>query len=307
MTSLIDRYFRKKTSSKAADLESTTVDTSSSPSDPIVEQSSTSGASPKLPLDIPQLFVGVAQSVGIQRDHNEDALVTLTINLTSGDKNLHLGLFIIADGMGGHENGEIASQIAVEKLSSHVISSFIQPVFSTSGLPDLSVQEILRQGVLNAHQSIRKEVLGGGSTLTAALIFGDQMTIAHVGDSRAYIYSPGGGLQLLTHDHSLVKRLEEIGQISPEQVSNHPQRNVLYRALGQADPLDPDIATYHLVEGTRIILCTDGLWGVISENEMTDIVHLTSQPQQLCQELVNLANAAGGPDNISVILIDIPE
>ena len=115
--------------------------------------------------------------------------------------------------------------------------------------------------------------MGSGTTLTAALILGDQMTIAHVGDSRAYAIDPHGRHQLLTHDHSLVKRLEEIGQISPEQASIHPQRNVLYRALRSGRSVGAGYyPAYILPVIVKLILCTDGLWGVVPENELLDII-----------------------------------
>jgi protein phosphatase len=113
-------------------------------------------------------------------------------------------------------------------------------------------------------------------------------------------------LKLLTHDHSLVKRLEDLGQISPEQASIHPQRNVLYRALGQPELLEPDIASFPLQPGDQLLICSDGLWGVIPEDETTRIINTTPEPQSACQALVDLANQAGGPDNISVILVRIP-
>jgi serine/threonine protein phosphatase PrpC len=258
-------------------------------------------------MDLPQFTVGVAQSVGIQRDHNEDALLTLTTNLVAGEKYIHFGFYIVADGMGGHENGEIASSVAVDRLTSHVIHHLYLPLFSPfSNKMELSIQEILQTGVQLAHQTIKKEALGSGTTLTTALILGDQMTIAHVGDSRAYMINPDGNLQLLTHDHTLVKRLEEIGQISPEQALTHPQRNVLYRALGQGEPFEPDTVTYQLKRGSQILLCSDGLWGVISDKEIEEVIRTSPNPQQACQTLINMANSAGGPDNISVIIVQMP-
>src|SRR4030042_4182433 len=126
------------------------------------------------------------------------------------DKNiLNFGLYIVADGMGGHENGEVASSVAVSQVTTHVISSLYLPLLSDSrNKMDLSIQEILQTGVMKAHYTIKKEAFGSGTTLTTALIIGDQLTIAHVGDSRAYSISSDGKLKPLTHDHSLIKRLE---------------------------------------------------------------------------------------------------
>jgi protein phosphatase len=313
VTSFFNKLFRKKISEE---LPSSNPDSSRESIEPVsndpnivqTERQAGSKSQIKAHLEVPQLIVGVAQSVGIQRDHNEDALFSLTTNLISGEKSINFGLYIIADGMGGHENGEVASNLAVEQLASHVINNLYLPLLSTPGNNmEFSIQEVIQAGVTRAHNLIKKEAVGGGTTLTAALILGDQMTITHAGDSRAYIIDPDGNLQLLTHDHSLVKRLEEIGQISPEQASTHPQRNILYRALGQGDPFESDTATFHLQKGSQLILCSDGLWNVIPENELVDIIQSSSEPQFGCQSLIQSANFAGGPDNISVIIVRIPE
>ena len=258
-------------------------------------------------LDLPQFVVGAAHSTGIQRDHNEDALFTLTTTMVVRDNNVHFGLYTVADGMGGHENGEIASSIAIDRLTDHIIRYLYLPMVSPlSNKMELSIQEIMQTGVLQAHQAIKKEAPGSGTTLTSALILGDKLTIAHVGDSRAYLIDPDGDLKLLTHDHTLVKRLVEIGQISAEQALTHPDRNILYRALGQGEPFEADIVTFQLLRGSQIMICSDGLWGVISDKDMRGVIQNSADPMQACQTLINLANAAGGPDNISVIIVRIP-
>lgn len=257
-------------------------------------------------LETSQIIVGVAQSVGIQRDTNEDSIFTLTTNLISSENTINFGLYIVADGMGGHENGELASNIAVGKVASHVINTFYLPsITSKSNHMDISVHEVLQTGVMKAHQSIREKALGSGTTLTAALILGDHMTIAHVGDSRAYFVDPDGYIKVLTHDHSLVKRLEEIGQISPAEAAT-ANRNLLYRALGQGEAFEPDITSLQVCQGCQLLLCSDGLWGVVPENTISDILRSSSEPQLVCQSLIHAANAAGGPDNISVIIVRFP-
>jgi protein phosphatase len=148
--------------------------------------------------------------------------------------------------------------------------------------------------------------MGSGTTLTAALIVGDQITIAHVGDSRAYSIDRDGQMQLLTQDHSLVKRLEEIGQITAQEASVHPRRNLLYRALGQGELTEPDISSFTIQQGSKLMLCTDGLWGVIPEDELHHIIASSSEPQIVCELLIKSANTAGGPDNISVVMIEFP-
>jgi serine/threonine protein phosphatase PrpC len=142
--------------------------------------------------------------------------------------------------------------------------------------------------------------------LTAALVVGKQVFITHVGDSRAYIIESSGRVETVTRDHSLVKRLVELGQITQEEAAVHPQRNVLYRALGQGEPFEPDMSSTQLPDSGYLLLCSDGLWGVVPDNEILQLVSSSSSPQQACQKLVEAANTAGGPDNITAILVHLP-
>jgi serine/threonine protein phosphatase PrpC len=146
---------------------------------------------------------------------------------------------------------------------------------------------------------------GSGTTLTAALVLGQQMTIGHVGDSRAYALRTDGRIEVLTRDHSLVKRLEELGQISLEEAAAHPQRNVLYRALGQGDVLEPDIFTTPFPQPGYLLICSDGLWSVLPDQNLSKLVTSAPSLQVACQSLVAAANDAGGPDNISAILVQL--
>jgi protein phosphatase len=132
------------------------------------------------------------------------------------------------------------------------------------------------------------------------------MIIAHVGDSRAYSIDSQGKIEALTRDHSLVKRLVELGQISREEAAIHPQRNVLYRALGQGEPFDPDIKRMQIPENGYLLICSDGLWGVVPEEEIAKVIITSATPDLACQALIDAANAAGGPDNITAILIQLP-
>jgi serine/threonine protein phosphatase PrpC len=277
------------------------------PANSALQSNNISNAAAKFSLDPPQLLAACAQSVGMQRDHNEDALFALTTTLTSDHSNLPFGIYIVADGMGGHQHGEIASGIAIRSMASYIISKLFLPLVSVKPTtPQESLQEIMQTGVQEAHRSITKQVPGGGTTLTAALILGEQITIAHVGDSRAYLIDRQGNLEALTRDHTLVKRLVELGQLSHEEAAIHPQRNVLYRALGQGEPFDPDIKTLSLPESSSLLICSDGLWGVIPEEEISALVQSEAPPEQICQALIDRANAAGGPDNITAILVRLP-
>lgn len=259
-------------------------------------------------IEPPQLIVGMGQSVGKQRDVNQDSIYSFSSTLASNSSQVPFGLFIVADGMGGHQYGEIASETAVRVMAESILRSLYIPLINPlNQSPTQSLQEIMKHGVMDAHQAILKKTPEGGTTLTAALILGRQMTIAHVGDSRAYQAAADGRLQPLTRDHSLVRRLEEMGQITSEEAKVHPQRNVLYRALGQGEPFEPEIQSHRLPNSGYILICSDGLWGVVSQNQITNILNSDLPPQVMCQQMVNLANEAGGPDNISVILVRVSD
>lgn len=259
-------------------------------------------------LNPTQLIVGCGHSIGKQRDHNEDALFALSTTLVSDNKQIMFGLFIIADGMGGHQHGEIASSLATRAIVGNIVRKIYLPLFSLRAEPPTeSLQEVMKEAIMEGHQTIVRESANSGTTVTVAVILGDQLMISHVGDSRAYAIYPDGSYKILTRDHSLVKRLEELGQITSEEAAIHPQRNVLYRALGQNEPFEPDNHSHPLPRGGYLLLCSDGMWGSVPADEITHIVLETPNPEIACQKLVNASNAAGGPDNISVILVRIPE
>ncbi len=251
-----------------------------------------------------QYLHGTAQSVGRQREHNEDALFALTSVLREGSSEYPFGLYIVADGMGGHQHGEIASGAAIRALSSYIVDRILVTVLSDSTkAPDTSLQELMEEGIEAAQEAVVNTAPGGGTTLTAALVLGDQVTIGHVGDSRAYFADAAGELEPITKDHSLVKRLLELGQISEKEASVHPQRNVLYRAVGQQEPYRPDIETLTFPNPGSLLICSDGLWGVVGKNNLQKTMRKGGSPEEICIKMVDLANQAGGPDNITVILI----
>ncbi len=309
MASFINRLFRKKTNQTSSTSQPMPTPDSyglagSSPAGGLAEIQLATISHAQPHLETPQLVVGVAQSVGIQRDHNEDSIFTLTTSLLVDERTVNFGLYIVADGMGGHENGEMASRLAVNGLASQVINTLYLPLISsTDKFHEYSLHEVMQAGVLQAHNAIRRETDGGGTTLTAALVLGDQLTLTHIGDSRAYYIDPLGEIKLITRDHSWVKRMQEIGQLSAEQALTDPRRNVLYRALGQGEPFEPDITSMQVCPGCQLLICSDGLWGTISQDDLAAIASSSMEPQYVCQELVQAANQAGGPDNISVIIV----
>ncbi|MEA3352044.1 MAG: protein phosphatase 2C domain-containing protein [Chloroflexota bacterium] len=259
----------------------------------------------KVEMETRQLLASFGQSVGIQRDHNEDTIFTLTTTLSSNETQLPFGLYIVADGMGGHQHGEIASEVAARTMVEHITNNLYRHLFSTnSNPPKTPLREMLHNGVQEAHNAILSRAPGGGTTLTTVIILDNQMAIAHVGDSRAYTVNPNGRMNAITRDHSLVKRLEELGQLTPEEAEIHPQRNVLYRALGQGEPFEAEIITSPTPDG-YLLICSDGLWGVVSNEALGQIIKDSPTLSQACQTMVAAANEAGGPDNISVILVQL--
>jgi serine/threonine protein phosphatase PrpC len=257
------------------------------------------------PIEPQQLISGCGQSIGLQREHNEDCLFAFSATIGGETTSAPLGLFIVADGMGGHQYGEVASASAVRTMANYLLKRFHAYLINPSEGMDEPLQEMMRVAILEAQRAVTQVAPGSGTTLTAALVLGRQMTIGHVGDSRAYSLHTGGRVETLTRDHSLVRRLEELGQITSEEASAHPQRNVLYRAVGQGDVLEPDIFTTPFPQPGYLLLCSDGLWSVISDDTLCDLVTTAPNLHSACKNLIEAANAAGGPDNISAVVVQL--
>lgn len=256
--------------------------------------------------DLQQLVAASGQSVGKQREINEDSLLAVTTTLAGNSGSLPFGLYIVADGMGGHQYGEVASNVAIRTVGGYIMHKFQPYLFGIKpSSPDESLQEIMQAAVRDAQKIIQSEAPSSGTTLTAALVLGQQVTIAHVGDSRAYNIHPDGRAEVITRDHSLVKRLEELGHISEDEAENYPHRNVLYRALGQGEILEPDIFTVAFPQTGYLMLCSDGLWGVVTAQDIYRMINEAPNLQRACQNLVEAANTAGGPDNISVVIVQM--
>ncbi len=232
--------------------------------------------------NMPRSFAA-RSDVGSVREHNEDSYLVKT------------PLFVVADGMGGHEAGEVASRIAVTTMEAHA--------------PKSTNPEALANAVLKANEAVLRGAKDGtgkpgmGTTLTAAFVFEGEATIAQVGDSRAYLLHDGK-LQRVTRDHSLVADLIEQGRLTEAEARFHPQRSVITRALGSDPNMQPDLYTLHVEEGDRLVLCSDGLCSMIADDEIEAILLDNPAPAQACDALVEEAIIAGGLDNVTVIVID---
>jgi protein phosphatase len=251
------------------------------------------------------LRVGSATDIGRVRNHNEDVLLTFTADHHGDTARDTLGLFILADGMGGHQAGEVASSLAARTVAREVLERVFVP-YLIHGRPD-AVQtplvEALTEAVNEASRMVYNAVPGGGTTLTCALLVNDRVILAHVGDSRAYLLHEGG-LRRITKDHSYVDKLVELGQLTEEEAAAHPQKNVLYRAVGQEGALEIDTYLETIAARNRLLLCSDGLWSMINEDEIGRILAGADSPQAACDDLIAAANAVGGRDNITAIVIE---
>lgn len=279
-------------------------DTPPSPQD---DSTGEPGAPSPTPSQSQRLRVGYASDVGQLRGHNEDTLIAFQAAHLGDDASDPFGFFVVADGMGGHRAGEVASSLAARMVTREVVNNIYLPYLLNEPLDAERgpLTEILRDAVQKANNQVHDQVPGAGTTLTAALILGGRAFIVHVGDSRAYLLTRHE-IQQVTHDHSFVNRLIELGELQPEEAAVHPQRHVLYRAVGQGDSLDIDTYQQPLPAGSRLLLCSDGLSGQVSEQEIGTIIASAATPQEACERLIDAANQAGGPDNITAILIEMP-
>jgi len=225
--------------------------------------------------------VGAASDIGQVREGNEDSYLVIA------------PLYAVADGMGGHRGGEVASNLALET---------VQTLFE-QGSGTLAEQvEQANRAVFDRSQKDRS-VSGMGTTLTAALIDGGRVHLAHVGDSRAYLFR-AGELSLLTEDHTLVHKMVVEGEITEEEAETHPHRSILTRALGVDAAVQVDESDVEVAGGDRILLCSDGLTGMVSDEQIREILGRNPDPQPAVDELVKEANRAGGIDNITAVILD---
>lgn len=256
-----------------------------------------------------QLVFGQISDPGMKRENNEDAAFSLYTTSLSIDQRPDFGLFIVADGMGGHHSGEKASALAIRVVATEIMEQLYQPMLHGSEDADsdrLPIAEVLELAVRTAHSQILKEFNSEtGTTLTAIVVIGNLAHIAHVGDSRAYLVRPGK-MEQLTRDHSVVQRLVELGTITREEARNHQERSKLYRTVGIKPEVEPDILTRRLTAGASVLICSDGLWEFVEDNKIREIITTTQEPQTACEKLVALANANGGEDNITAVLFRMP-
>ncbi len=232
-------------------------------------------------------LLGIETDVGNKRTFNEDSVGYY--------EEEDFGIFVIADGMGGHNAGEVASKIAIDTIIEYVINH----------KKDRSEEEILNEAILSANRKIYRESLlnescnGMGTTLVGAFVRGNNLTMVNIGDSRGYILKDGQ-LVKVTKDHSLVQELLDNGTITNEEAKNHPNKNVITRALGTNPVVTADYYSLDLRGVSKILLCSDGLTNEVSEEDIFRVLQGYNGNQ--CMELINMSKKNGGRDNISIII-----
>lgn len=235
-------------------------------------------------VEVVSSYYGSRTEIGNVREHNEDSLTVLP------------PLFAVADGMGGHEAGEVASEITINTLNDLA--------------PRSADAEALARAVVAANLNVIKAPSQGigregmGTTLTAAILEKERLVIAQVGDSRAYLLH-NGSLQQLTRDHSLMADMIEAGQLTEAEARVHPNRSVITRAIGSDPHMQPDLYEINVETGDRLLLCSDGICGMIEDNEIASIMRQAPSAQACADQLVEAALAAGGFDNATAIVVDV--
>ena len=257
------------------------------------------------------LAVGSVTNVGLKRQHkpNEDSSFAFQATKTYNSQPMQFGLFIIADGMGGHASGQDASRTAIQTMI-----DFMLPRISVAGGPvsDQDYLKLLEEGVQRAnyavHQRNIQDHADSGTTMTTALVIGSMAYIANVGDSRTYLYRQSTGLTKVTRDHSVVASLVDAGIIQPDDIYTHPKRNQIYRSLGEKPVVEVDSFPVELQPGDKLLLCSDGLWDMVRDPEIQRIIaEAEPDPNKTGQELIQAALKGGGEDNVSVIVVSISE
>jgi serine/threonine protein phosphatase PrpC len=233
-----------------------------------------------------RIAAGSATDLGRVRDLNEDSLVG------------RAPLFAVADGMGGQRAGEVASRTAAA-----VIGDWVDADRPTDGPGLERLLQAANEAIWSAADA-DPELRGMATTCTLLNADGGVATLAHVGDSRAYLFRDGG-LRQLTTDHSVVGELVRSGLLDPARAASHPQRNAILRALGAGPSLEVDVTEVDLAPGDRVLLCTDGLTNMVDEGAIAGILAAIPDPGTAAERLVALANHEGGDDNVTIVIVDI--
>ncbi len=253
---------------------------------------------------------GMRSDPGIKRKYkpNEDSLFAAQGMLNGSSIPTLFGLFVVADGMGGHANGEDASRLAIQMLIDYVLPRLLKGASLANDAYVQLLVEGIQQANLAVHQNNMQQRADMGTTVTATMVVDTTAYVANVGDSRTYLYRESEGLKKVTHDHSVVASLVEAGIIKPDDIYTHPKRNQIYRSLGEKAAVEIDSFTVQLLEGDKLLLCSDGLWDMVRDPRIEELIkNPTPNPATTGDALIQEALAGGGEDNVSVIVVHITE
>lgn len=249
----------------------------------------------------PYFTYGLATTKGTIRDVNEDTAIALTWSDVARFEGQNIGLFMVADGMGAADWGVRASRLAVQIVSQEIETSIFQP-------SDLSISQMMTAAVQKANLQVIADVSNGGTTLTAALLIGNQLHIAHVGDTRLY-YIEAETITQMTTDHALMQRYIAAGsfRIDEETYAKAPMSKVLYRALGQSETVEVDFRSEQVARNSQLLLCSDGLISLDTSLTEADLLPVIAnyEPQNACDQLIDLAQKHGSTDDITVIVVKV--
>ena len=243
--------------------------------------------------------IGMLTDVGQVRTVDEDSILAADLSFGVNSKSSNFHLLVVADGMGGHAKGEEASKIALSAISRSVISELVN---------DTPFTKLLEQGIQNANQDIldytarHPESSGMGTTSVCAIVEGNAVHLANVGDSRAYVISDDE-IRRVTKDHSFVQSLVDQGEITEAESREHPQKNVITKAVGIGTSIEADTMRLTLDSDESLLLCCDGVIAHLPDDDIHKIIRDSPDPQTACQEIVDMANERGGSDNISLIIL----
>lgn len=238
------------------------------------------------------MISGAVSDIGKMRDNNQDAFYL--------SKDQSLPLFIVADGMGGHKAGEVASTMALNIIEKNFLDNK-ESLSSENTIINLIKKSIEEANTKIYLKSIENEKYKGmGTTITLAYIFENKILLGHVGDSRAYLIHEDNIIQL-TEDHSFVNELLKMGSITKEEATNHPKRNMITRAVGSSSIIEMDLIAKEFNNNNILLLCSDGLFNMVKENEIYQVFSKEDDIQKACEILANIANNKGGFDNITII------
>lgn len=243
--------------------------------------------------------IGLLSDVGRKRNVDEDSILVVESIGCFESKIEPKFLLVLADGMGGHSKGELASKITTQTIAEKISPSILSEIDYVSAIAD-SIKEANRR-VLQ-YTVDNPEAQGMGTTVVCAVIDGNSVHIGHVGDSRAYVINKEG-IEQITKDHSYVQDLVDKGEITAKEVRSHPKKNVIMRAVGIYGDVDVDTTKLTLADDEYLLLCCDGQIIHVEDEELQEIVLNAENSQEACQKLIDIANERGGEDNISVILL----